>query len=172
MYRAQKKYTDTRLLHYLGIFSRAWPRILRLGMVSWYSMPCTKNNLLIGSLVIPMGDINCDIHGQRKKVLLEHRVRVALRRIVHVRVVQKILDAQENLEKAQKLNWYHEHKRSTYLFNSDCWLPWLLFVKDRKTDSSWRVDIWMKQRGREFTYRSYTHIQANVEYDYTYIWVV
>lgn len=48
----------------------------------------TPNSSLIGSLVI-----------------LEHRVRITLRRIIYIRVVQKILDTQENL------------------FYGDCWFP-------------------------------------------------
>ena len=75
----------------------------------------------------------------------------------------------ESRKKAKGSNRYLERKKCTNLFDSDCWLPGLLLVEDRKTDGSRRVDVWMKQRGGEFTYTPYTHIQVNVGYNYAYI---
>jgi hypothetical protein len=56
----------------------------------------TRDNLLIGNLVVSSEEINRDIpmyYRQVKKYVLEHGVGVALRRIVYIRIIQKILDA-------------------------------------------------------------------------------
>lgn len=60
------------------------------------------DNLLIGDLVVPVADISSCNSGPRKN-LLEHRVCITLRRIVYIRVVQKILNAEQNLEKSKRI---------------------------------------------------------------------
>ncbi len=65
-------------------------------------------------------------------VLLEQVVCLGLSRGIGIGIVQQVLDAKENL------------------FDGDCWLPTLLFVKDRKAYGAGWVDIGMEKRRYEF----------------------
>lgn len=67
-------------------------------------------------------------------VVPEHCIRVALRGIVNIGVIQQFLYSQKDL------------------FDSNTRLPSLLFVQDRQTDGARWIDIRMEQRRRKFAF--------------------
>lgn len=69
-------------------------------------------------------------------VSLEQVVGLCLSRRLRVRIVQQVLDTQQDL------------------LNGDRGLPRLFFVQDRQTDSSGGVDVGVKQRRDEFACES------------------
>lgn len=67
-------------------------------------------------------------------VILEHGISVTLSRIIHIRIIKKILNTQQDL------------------FDGNSWLPRFLLIQDRKANRARREYIGMKQGWGEFTF--------------------
>lgn len=76
-----------------------------------------------------------DLFLVRLSIFLEEVVCLCLSRRLWIRVVEEILDSQQDL------------------LDGDSWLPRLFFVQDAKTDSARRVDIRVEKRRNELAYR-------------------
>lgn len=108
----------------------------------------------------------------RKRDELEHGVRLDLRRVGSVGIVQQVLDPQKQLqnqrpnfkkEPNQPLCPIHCHPttggvpiaqrfyRNTDLFDGNSRFPSLFFVKDGQADGPRGINVGVKERGREFT---------------------
>lgn len=74
---------------------------------------------------------------------LESCVRFKLGRVVGVRRLEQVLDAEEDLEgeetRQMRLPVLRSRSRRPHLLDRDCWSPGLFFVQNRQADRSGRV---------------------------------
>ena len=94
-----------------------------------YLFPWRSDNVLRRRVLL---DDLLDLALVRRLVLFEQVERVGLRWALWVRLVEKRLDAQQDL------------------FDVDGGLPAFFFVEDREADGARGVDVWVEEGGYEF----------------------
>jgi hypothetical protein len=106
------------------------------------------NNLLVSNLVVSeCKEISSTVRSakERCRYSLEHGVSVALRRVVHVGIVQQVLDTQQDLQRNLNPWTFKMTRNCTHLLDRDGGLPRLFLIENRKTYRTRGVHIGVEQ---------------------------
>jgi hypothetical protein len=79
-------------------------------------------------------------------------VRIDLGRITNIGIVEQVLDTQQKLERQLVHFGDARFRERTDLLDRDRWLPALLLIQDRETDSAGRVDVRVEESRVEFAW--------------------